>query len=115
MAGTLFDEEEQGKKTTLQNMKAKDPQGNTRWKGAFTGGFEAGFKNTCGSKNGWTPTSFVSSVFKKAETSNERTIFDYMDKEDLGRESVSQNIVLNSNFEGSKTEGYNITIQQSIG
>lgn len=45
----------------VNNIKAKDPMGNVRWKGAFTGGFEAGFKNTCGSKEGWTPSTFVSS------------------------------------------------------
>ena len=79
LVGTLFDEEEQEKKTNLHNMKAKDPMGNTRWKGAFTGGFEAGYKNTCGSKDGWAPSSFVSSIYKKAEAT-EKTIFDYMDK-----------------------------------
>lgn len=50
LIGTLFEEEEQNKKMNLANMKAKDPQGNTRWKGAFHGGFEAGYGNTCGSK-----------------------------------------------------------------
>ena len=49
------------------NMKAKDPNGNTRWEGAFTGGFKAGYKNTCGSKEGWVPSTFVSSVFNRAE------------------------------------------------
>lgn len=39
LVGTLFEEEEQDKKTHLGNMKAKDPNGNVRWKGAFTGGF----------------------------------------------------------------------------
>ncbi len=50
----------------INNIKNKDPMGNTRWKGAFTGGFEAGFKNTCGSKEGWQPAQFVSSVYKRA-------------------------------------------------
>lgn len=50
LVGTQFDEAEQAAKTTHANMKAKDPMGNTRWKGAFTGGFEAGYKNTCGTK-----------------------------------------------------------------
>ena len=48
-------------------MKAKDPFGNSRWKGAFTGGFEAGYKNTCGSRDGWEPASFVSSVLNRAD------------------------------------------------
>jgi hypothetical protein len=41
------------KKMNIHNTKAKDPMGNLRWKGAFIGGFEAGFKNiknTCVSK-----------------------------------------------------------------
>jgi hypothetical protein len=112
--GTLFDEEEQEKKTSLHNMKARDPMGNTRWKGAFTGGFEAGYKNTCGSKDGWTPSHFVSSVYQKA-SHNERSIFDYMDKEDLGREAVGQNIVVSAGFDSRRAEGYNIIIQQSVG
>lgn len=48
--GTLFEEEEIDQKKNINNMKNKDPMGNTRWQGAFTGGFSAGFKNTCGSK-----------------------------------------------------------------
>ena len=60
-------------------MKAKDPNGNTRWEGAFTGGFKAGYKNTCGSKEGWVPSTFVSSVFNRAEK-KQQNIFDYMDK-----------------------------------
>lgn len=34
-----------------------------------------------------------------------------MDKEDLGRESISQNIVLNNNFDSKKSDGFNITLQ----
>ncbi len=37
-----------------------------RWQGAFTGGFTAGYKNTCGSKDGWAPATFVSSRDKRA-------------------------------------------------
>ena len=78
-------------------MKAKDPFGNSRWKGAFTGGFEAGYKNTCGSRDGWEPASFVSSVLNRADRKQQH-IFDYMDKEDLGKESIGENISLNDNF-----------------
>lgn len=38
-----------------------------------------------------------------------------MDKEDLGRESISQNVVLNNQFESIKNESLNITLQESIG
>ena len=40
---------------------ATDEQGRRRFHGAFTGGFSAGYYNTVGSKEGWTPSSFVSS------------------------------------------------------
>ena len=56
--------------------------GNTRWKGAFTGGFEAGYKNTCGTKEGWMPSQFISSVAKRHEKI-EQNVMDYMDKEDF--------------------------------
>src|SRR5271163_4097947 len=32
-----------------------------RFHGAFTGGFSAGYYNTVGSKEGWTPSTFTSS------------------------------------------------------
>lgn len=46
--GTPFEDPDE--KKNFQSQKARDPSGNVRWKGAFTGGFEAGYKNTCGSK-----------------------------------------------------------------
>lgn len=39
LIGTLFEEEELNKKMNINNTKLKDPFGNVRWKGAFTGGF----------------------------------------------------------------------------
>ena len=38
-----------------------DDQGRRRFHGAFTGGFSAGYFNTVGSKEGFTPQTFVSS------------------------------------------------------
>ena len=66
LIGTLFEEEEIDKKLNANTIKNKDPMGNTRWQGAFTGGFSAGYRNTCGSKEGWQPAQFVSSVSKRA-------------------------------------------------
>ncbi|KNC70120.1 hypothetical protein SARC_17357, partial [Sphaeroforma arctica JP610] len=43
----------------------KDAQGRTRFHGAFTGGFSAGFYNTVGSKEGWKPSTFTSARDKK--------------------------------------------------
>ena len=40
--------------------EVRDEQGRRRLHGAFTGGFSAGFYNTVGSAEGWTPSTFVS-------------------------------------------------------
>lgn len=40
---------------------ALDKDGRRRFHGAFTGGFSAGYWNTCGSKEGWVPAEFKSS------------------------------------------------------
>jgi G patch domain-containing protein 1 len=37
-----------------------DAQGRRRFHGAWTGGFSAGYYNTVGSAEGWTPANFVS-------------------------------------------------------
>ena len=53
--GNRFEEEELDKKQSFYNQKARDEKGRTRFQGAFSGGFVAGYKNTCGSKDGFTP------------------------------------------------------------
>ena len=50
LLGTLFEEEEITKKDNFYNMEARDDKGHKRFHGAFDGGFEAGYKNTVGSK-----------------------------------------------------------------
>ena len=84
LIGTLFEEEEIKERTKFQDMKAKDEKGHMRWEGAFTGGFTAGYKNTCGSRDGWTPATFVSSRTKRAEYT-QQNINNFMDSEDLGK------------------------------
>ena len=44
-----------------------DSEGRKRLHGAFTGGFSAGYFNTVGSKEGWTPATFVSSRSNRAK------------------------------------------------
>lgn len=58
----------------------KDKQGRRRFHGAFTGGFSAGFFNSVGSLEGWTPTSFKSSRREKNITAGQRPE-DFMDDE----------------------------------
>ena len=54
--------------------------------GAFTGGFSAGYYNTVGSKEGWTPSSFSSSrsdrLNNKQPQRPQQSIHDFMDDED---------------------------------
>ena len=83
--------------------------GNVRWKGAFTGGFEAGFKNTCGSKEGWMPSTFYSTTGGLRTYRKEQSIFDFMDKEDLGREQIGQNISTQNKFAFRETNPLNIS------
>lgn len=46
-----------------------DERGRRRFHGAFTGGYSAGYFNTVGSKEGWTPSTFKSSRSSKAAAS----------------------------------------------
>lgn len=114
LIGTLFEEEELNKKMNSNNVKAKDPMGNVRWKGAFTGGFEAGYRNTCGSKDGWVPTSMMSSSSNNKPVI-QQSIFDFMDKEDLGREAIGQNISMNQDFKHRESNPFNISLAESKG
>uniref|UniRef100_A0A452UGU0 G-patch domain containing 1 n=1 Tax=Ursus maritimus TaxID=29073 RepID=A0A452UGU0_URSMA len=54
----------------LQDQTVRDEKGRyKRFHGAFSGGFSAGYFNTVGSKEGWTPSSFVSSRQNRADKS----------------------------------------------
>ncbi|KAL9936115.1 hypothetical protein V8E36_004957 [Tilletia maclaganii] len=85
-------------------QEVRDEQGRQRFHGAFTGGFSAGYFNTVGSKEGWTPSSFKSSRKAgagagigtgqedagskgkgkgKAGQQHQQRIEDFMDEEDL--------------------------------
>eukprot|EP01138_Halocafeteria_seosinensis_P002313 gb/GECG01002369.1/.p1 GENE.gb/GECG01002369.1/~~gb/GECG01002369.1/.p1 ORF type:complete len:704 (+),score=137.16 gb/GECG01002369.1/:1-2112(+) len=69
----------------------RDRRGNERFHGAFTGGWSAGYFNTVGTKEGWTPSQFVPSRQKKGAGADEeesvkkhpyQTPEDLMDEED---------------------------------
>lgn len=59
-----------------------DEKGRQRFHGAFTGGFSAGYYNTVGSKEGFTPKSYYSSRNERA-AGIAQSITDFMDEEDL--------------------------------
>lgn len=59
-----------------------DEHGRQRFHGAFTGGFSAGYYNTVGSKEGFTPKSYYSSRDQRAPAIVQ-SITDFMDEEDM--------------------------------
>ncbi|XP_031442674.1 G patch domain-containing protein 1 [Clupea harengus] len=85
-----FEEDEPVRKPVpLHEQTVKDEKGRfQRFHGAFTGGFSAGYFNTAGSKEGWTPSTFVSSRQQKAERQNAMPQ-DFMDEEDLGEHGIA--------------------------
>ncbi|CAM4543155.1 unnamed protein product [Lepidochelys kempii] len=77
------------KPVPLQEQTVKDEKGRyKRFHGAFSGGFSAGYFNTVGSKEGWAPSTFVSSRQKRAD----KTALgpeDFMDEEDLSEYGIA--------------------------
>ncbi|MFT7806991.1 G patch domain-containing protein 1 isoform X1 [Arapaima gigas] len=77
------------KPVPLHEQTVKDEKGRfQRFHGAFTGGFSAGYFNTVGSKEGWTPSTFVSSRQQKAAKVNARPE-DFMDDEDFSEHGIA--------------------------
>lgn len=62
-------------------QEVTDEEGRRRFHGAFTGGFSAGYYNTVGSKEGWTPQSFVSSRKNRAEV-KQQSILNFLDEDE---------------------------------
>ncbi|KAJ6485636.1 hypothetical protein C8R45DRAFT_1062616 [Mycena sanguinolenta] len=81
-----------GEFVPLWKQDVRDEQGRRRLHGAFTGGFSAGYYNTVGSKEGWTPSTFVSSRSARAQKKAARPE-DFMDEEDLQELKDSRNVV----------------------
>lgn len=71
----------------LWEQEVYDEKGRRRFHGAFTGGWSAGYFNTVGSKEGWTPATFRSSRTSRASATASRPE-DYMDAEDLAEYGI---------------------------
>ncbi|PQM37575.1 G patch domain-containing protein TGH [Prunus yedoensis var. nudiflora] len=75
-------------------QEVRDEEGRRRFHGAFSGGFSAGYYNTVGSKEGWTPQSFVSSRKNRAEV-KQQNILNFLDedeKEELEGQSLGTSL-----------------------
>ncbi|KAJ3717704.1 hypothetical protein C8R42DRAFT_697566 [Lentinula raphanica] len=81
-----------GEFVPLWKQEVRDEKGRRRLHGAFTGGFSAGYFNTVGSKEGWTPQTFVSSRSDRAKKKAAKPE-DFMDEEDLQDIKDSRKIV----------------------
>ncbi|XP_058485374.1 G patch domain-containing protein 1 isoform X1 [Solea solea] len=92
-----LDEDEPRKKPIpLHEQTVKDEKGRyQRFHGAFTGGFSAGYFNSVGSKEGWTPSTFISSRQQKAENHNARPE-DFMDEEDFSEHGIAPSQITTS-------------------
>ena len=76
------------KAVPIHEQIVTDTEGRRRFHGAFTGGFSAGYFNTVGTKEGWQPSTFVSSRSKKMEQRAQRPE-DFMDEEDIGEFGIA--------------------------
>eukprot|EP00056_Hartaetosiga_gracilis_P006873 m.101490 g.101490 ORF g.101490 m.101490 type:complete len:613 (+) comp12576_c6_seq1:38-1876(+) len=78
------DEKDVKKAVPIDQQIVTDEEGRRRFHGAFTGGFSAGYYNTVGSKEGWTPSTFKSSRKEKlTQRSRGQQLEDFMDEEDF--------------------------------
>uniref|UniRef100_A0A8C6UW55 G patch domain containing 1 n=1 Tax=Neogobius melanostomus TaxID=47308 RepID=A0A8C6UW55_9GOBI len=93
-----LDEDEPLKKPVpIYEQTVKDEKGRyQRFHGAFTGGFSAGYFNTVGSKEGWSPATFKSSRESKAENQKARGPEDFMDEEDFGEHGIAPSEITRS-------------------
>lgn len=89
----------------MQDQIATDEQGRRRFHGAFTGGFSAGYWNTVGSKEGWTPQSFKSSRTEKATENLTQKPEDFMDDEDRGEFGIApRSVKITDDFSSVKDQ-----------
>ncbi|KXT08113.1 hypothetical protein AC579_3952 [Pseudocercospora musae] len=103
-----------GSYVPVWQQEVTDERGRKRLHGAFTGGFSAGHEtyfNTVGSKEGWTPSTFVSSRSNRAKPQQDgaqQRPEDFMDEEDLAEQAESQKLETQGTFAGlGNTAGEN--------
>ncbi|KAL4775026.1 hypothetical protein BDW60DRAFT_214910 [Aspergillus nidulans var. acristatus] len=89
-----------GSYVPVWKQEVTDDRGRKRLHGAFTGGFSAGYFNTVGSKEGWTPATFVSSRQNRAKDARKQRAEDFMDEEDIREAEESRNLQTNNEFSG---------------
>ncbi|KAK7176319.1 hypothetical protein R3I93_000542 [Phoxinus phoxinus] len=101
----LEEDEPIRKPVPVHEQTVKDEKGRyKRFHGAFTGGFSAGYFNTVGTKEGWAPSTFLSTRQQKAERQNARPE-DFMDEEDFGEHGIApKEIVTTDDFASERKD-----------
>ncbi|KAK0122685.1 hypothetical protein ONS96_009722 [Cadophora gregata f. sp. sojae] len=97
------DVRDDGSYVPVWKQEVRDERGLKRLHGAFTGGFSAGYYNTVGSKEGWTPSTFVSSRTnrKKDEPKPaQQRPEDFMDEEDIADAEDAKRVQTAEGFAG---------------
>ncbi|KAG6001589.1 hypothetical protein E4U21_004073 [Claviceps maximensis] len=99
------DARDDGSYLPLWKQDVRDEKGRRRLHGAFTGGWSAGYFNTVGSKEGWTPSTFVSSRATKRKddgtsATTKQRAEQYMDEEDLADAAEAQTLQIAGAFAG---------------
>ncbi|KAK0708322.1 hypothetical protein B0H67DRAFT_495742 [Lasiosphaeris hirsuta] len=92
-----------GSYVPVWKQEVRDERGRKRLHGAFTGGWSAGYFNTVGSKEGWAPSTFVSSRSSRRKDDPKaggQRPEDFMDEEDLADAEESQRIQTTAAFAG---------------
>ncbi|KAK2613057.1 hypothetical protein QQS21_000986 [Conoideocrella luteorostrata] len=99
------DARDDGSYLPVWKQDVRDEKGRKRLHGAFTGGWSAGYFNTVGSKEGWTPSTFVSSRTNRkkddaASATTQQRAEEYMDDEDMADAAEAQTIQTSGAFAG---------------
>ncbi len=92
-----------GSYVPVWKQEVRDEHGRKRLHGAFTGGWSAGYFNTVGSKEGWTPSTFVSSRSNRHKDEGktpQKRIEDFMDEEDLADAAEAEKLQTAQGFAG---------------
>ncbi|KAI2626947.1 DUF1604-domain-containing protein [Hypomontagnella submonticulosa] len=99
------DVRDDGSYVPVWKQEVRDERGRKRLHGAFTGGWSAGYFNTVGSKEGWMPSTFVSSRANRRKddataAKQQQRPEDFMDEEDLADAAEAQKLQTAQEFAG---------------
>lgn len=97
------DVRDDGSYVPVWKQEVRDERGRKRLHGAFTGGWSAGYFNTVGSKEGWMPSTFVSSRANRRKddaAAKQQRPEDFMDEEDLADAEEARKLQTAQGFAG---------------